>query len=60
MPLSPPPLLAATLPAIDLAVIAVYFAATAAFAVWFGRRNSDTEGYFLGGRNVPGWAVASR
>ncbi|MBB6441135.1 SSS family solute:Na+ symporter [Phycisphaera mikurensis] len=53
----PPPLLAATLPAIDLVVIGAYFLATAAFAVWFGRRNADTEGYFLGGRNVPGWAV---
>ena len=41
----------------DIAVIAVYFAAMAAFAVYFGRRNKDTEGYFLGGRHMPGWAV---
>ena len=41
----------------DIVVIAVYFAAMAAFAVYFGRRNSDTEGYFLGGRHMPGWAV---
>ncbi len=41
----------------DVVVIAVYFVAMAAFAVYFGRRNKDTEGYFLGGRQLPGWAV---
>jgi SSS family solute:Na+ symporter len=50
-------LLASMLPAADVAVIVVYFAAMAAFAFYWGRRNKDTEGYFLGGRNVPGWAI---
>ena len=47
----------AALRAGDAAVIVLYFALTAAFAVWYGRRNKDTEGYFLGGRDMPGWAV---
>jgi SSS family solute:Na+ symporter len=49
--------LAAMLSPIDIGVIIVYFAAMASFAFYWGRRNKDTEGYFLGGRNVPGWAV---
>ncbi|MEL7087304.1 MAG: sodium/solute symporter [Planctomycetota bacterium] len=47
----------ASLRAGDLATIAVYFVLTAIFAVYWGRRNKDTEAYFLGGRSVPGWAV---
>ncbi len=41
----------------DGAAIFVYFVLTAMFAVWYGGRNNDTEGYLLGGRNMRGWAV---
>ncbi len=41
----------------DAAAIFVYSALPAAFAVWYGRRNRDFEGYFLGGHDMPGWAV---
>lgn len=47
----------AAIRAADLFVVALYLVAMAAFAVIWGRRNVDTEGYFLGGRNMPGWAV---
>ncbi|MEM8738816.1 MAG: sodium/solute symporter [Planctomycetota bacterium] len=49
--------LAAVLSAPDIAVIVIYFAAMAVFAFYWGRRNKNTEDYFLGGRSVPGWAV---
>ena len=53
----PQPVLAIMLAPLDVAVICLYFAAMAGFAFYWGRRNNDTEGYFLGGRSVPGWAV---
>lgn len=42
---------------LDLLVIALYFAVTLTVGLWFSRRNRDTERYYLGGRNFPGWAV---
>lgn len=42
---------------LDLLVIALYFAVTLTVGLWFSRRNRDTDRYFLGGRNFPGWAV---
>jgi SSS family solute:Na+ symporter len=41
----------------DAAAIFMCFALTAAFTIWYGRRNRDIEGYFLGGRNMAGWVV---
>lgn len=42
---------------VDLVVVAMYFAATLTVGLWFSRRNRNTERYYLGGRNFPGWAV---
>jgi len=43
---------------IDLAVIVVYFAVTILIGLRCSRKSSSsTEGYFLGGRNFPGWAI---
>jgi SSS family solute:Na+ symporter len=41
----------------DLVAVVIYLTAMAALAVYVGRRNRDTEGYFLGGRSIPGWAI---
>ena len=41
----------------DMTVILIYFAGVAWAGVYFGKRNKDTEDYFLGGRNFPGWVV---
>ncbi len=46
-----------SIPVVDWAVIAAYFAGMAWIA-WFVRRQArTTEGYFLGSRAMPGWAV---
>jgi solute:Na+ symporter, SSS family len=42
---------------IDLAVIAVYFAAIVLIGLRFSRRQKTTDDYFLGDRNFPGWAI---
>ncbi len=46
-----------TLPWIDLVVVAAYLLAMAGMGVYFSRKNRDTEGYFLGKRRIPGWAI---
>ena len=46
-----------SIPIADWAVIAAYFAGTAWIAWAVRRRSRTTEGYFLGGRAIPGWAV---
>ena len=50
-------MLFAQLPAVDVAVVAVYFVATILLGAWFSRRQKDTSTYFVGGRNVGGWLV---
>jgi solute:Na+ symporter, SSS family len=50
-------MLFAQLPAVDVAVVAVYMLATILLGVWFARRQRDTKTYFVGGRNVSGWLV---
>ncbi|OAM88090.1 sodium/solute symporter [Termitidicoccus mucosus] len=45
------------LAAADIAVILAYFAGTLALGLWISRRNRDSERYFLGGRNFPGWII---
>ncbi len=41
----------------DLLVIAIYFAGLLAVGMHFARRERDSERYYLGKRNLPGWAV---
>lgn len=41
----------------DWVVIALYFAGMGWIAAAVRRRGRTTEGYFLGGRAIPGWAV---
>jgi SSS family solute:Na+ symporter len=44
-------------PLADWAVIAAYFAGMGWIAWLVRQRSQTTEGYFLGGRSMPGWAV---
>ena len=46
-----------SLPLLDYAVMAAYFAGMAWIAWLVRERSGTTEGYFLGGRSMPGWAV---
>ncbi len=46
-----------SIPVVDWAVIAAYFAGMAGIAWFVRRRAQTTEGYFLGSRAMPGWAV---
>jgi SSS family solute:Na+ symporter len=45
------------LPLLDLTIVALYLLGTTAFGAWFLRRSHTLEGYVLGGRTLPGWAV---
>ena len=42
---------------IDLLVIAVYLIATAWLGLTLSGRQTSVKGYFLGGRDLPWWAV---
>ncbi|MDF1752162.1 MAG: sodium:solute symporter [Verrucomicrobiales bacterium] len=42
---------------LDIAVIILYLLGMAGLGIWFSRRNTTTEQYFLGGRSFPGWAI---
>ncbi len=42
---------------LDIAVIILYLLGMAALGIWFSRRNTTTEQYFLGGRAFPGWVI---
>lgn len=44
--------------ALDWLIIAGYFAVVIAIGVISARGSSDDEGFFLGGRKMPAWAVA--
>jgi solute:Na+ symporter, SSS family len=46
-----------SIPVVDWAVIAAYFAGMSWIAWYVRRRSQTTEGYFLGSRAMPGWAV---
>ncbi|PWM89401.1 MAG: sodium:solute symporter, partial [Lentisphaerae bacterium] len=41
----------------NLCVVVLYLLAMAGMGVYFMKRNSNTEAYFLGGRRIPGWAL---
>ena len=47
----------AGLETLDYAAIAFYLLLTFGIALWFGRRQKDTEDYFVGGRRMPWLAV---
>ena len=42
---------------VDIAVLVVYFLGISAAGVFFSKRNTSTEAYFLGNRNFPAWAI---
>ncbi len=43
--------------ALDIAVIVIYMLGTAGIGLYFARKNNNTDEFFLGGRNFPGWAI---
>jgi Na+/proline symporter len=43
--------------ALDWTIIAVYLAAMIGLAVYLGRSQTNEEDYYVGGRNLPWWAV---
>ena len=45
--------------AIDVTVIVAYLAIVLAAGLWFGRRQQTTARYFVGGREVPWWAISA-
>ena len=42
-----------------VAVLLLYVAAVTAFGTWLGRRRRSVKDYFLGGHEIPWWAIAS-
>src|ERR1051325_6870544 len=42
---------------LDLAVILLYMGAMAAVGLWFARRQTSTETYFVAKRSIPHWAM---
>lgn len=44
---------------LDLAIIFGYLAGVVALGAWFSRKQLTTRNYFLGGRNIPWWAIAA-
>ncbi|WP_136066279.1 sodium:solute symporter family protein [Modicisalibacter radicis] len=42
---------------LDSTVLVIYILAIAFIGARFGRGQSDTQDYFLGGRKIPGWAI---
>lgn len=41
----------------DLIAIVIYLLGMAAIGVYFSRKNTNTEEYFVGGRSFPGWVL---
>ena len=41
----------------DLLVMGLFFGAFVAIGAYFARKTNSAEGYFLAGRNLPGWLV---
>lgn len=42
---------------LDLIVIALYFVVVAGIGLWFSRRQTTTEAYFVARRSIPSWAM---
>ena len=49
--------MASTLTPVDYAVIVIYLVGIATLGIWAGGSQESTDDYFLGGRNLPWWAV---
>ena len=49
--------MASTLTPVDYAVIVIYLVGIATLGIWAGGSQKSTDDYFLGGRNLPWWAV---
>ena len=47
------------LPLTAVAILVAYVVAITAFGTWLGRKRRSVEDYFLAGRTVPWWAIAS-
>ena len=41
----------------DIITLALYLVGTVGLGVWCAKRARSTEGYFLGSRSIPGWAI---
>ena len=46
-----------TIPIVDVAILVSYLIGVVCFGLWLGRGQRNIEGYFLGNRNLPWWAV---
>ena len=46
-----------SLPILDLIVICGYVLGIVAFGAWFYRKSGTLEGFTVGSRNLPGWAI---
>ncbi|MFK7846807.1 MAG: sodium:solute symporter [Rhodothermales bacterium] len=42
---------------LDYSVIAIYFVGVIAFGIWSGGRQGNSKDYFLGGKDLPWWAI---
>ncbi len=42
---------------VDIVTLFAYLGAMALMGLWFSRKNTNTEEYFVGGRSFPGWAI---
>ena len=42
---------------LDVVIIAIYLGAMAAMGLYFSRKNTNTEEYFVGGRSFSGWII---
>ncbi|HAI14142.1 MAG TPA: sodium:solute symporter [Phycisphaerales bacterium] len=42
---------------LNLSAVIVYLLGTIAIGIYFSRKNTNTEEYFVGGRSLPGWVV---
>ncbi len=45
------------LPVLDLVVICAYILGIVIFGAWFYRKSGTLEGFTVGSRNLPGWAI---
>ena len=43
--------------ALDWGIVALYFVVVVGLGLWSSRKQEGDEDYFLGGRNMPTWAV---
>jgi solute:Na+ symporter, SSS family len=46
-----------TIRALDITAVIIYLVAMVAIGIYFTRRTTTTEGYFVGNRSFPGWVI---